>query len=229
MPGYRLRSNIAMTKSTTSPLRPGAGSLPRGRHRLQREVVLASQRGRLLTAFVELAADRGYDAVTIIDIVSRAGTSKRTFYDHFQDKQDCLVQAFDTAKSLLISAIVGEAGPVEDPVRRIEVGVRAYVDALSELPDFSRLFLSESMSAGKQLADLWIDSTEAFAEVLVGWRSESRVLHPEVPELTQLHALSVILALNELICITVHRGGVDAVAHTADDLVALAVKLLTAP
>ncbi|MBJ7458711.1 MAG: hypothetical protein JHD02_05950, partial [Thermoleophilaceae bacterium] len=57
------------TTATNLDLERGA-PLPRGRHKLERDVVLASQRGRLITAFVRLAADRGYDKVTIIDIVS---------------------------------------------------------------------------------------------------------------------------------------------------------------
>jgi AcrR family transcriptional regulator len=216
------------TTSTTSTDFERGELLPRGRHRLERDVVLASQRGRLMSAFVRLAADRGYDAVTIIDIVSLAGTSKRTFYEHFTDKQDCLVQAFDTVKMMLISAIVTEAGPVEDPIGRIEVGVRAYIDALTELPDFTRLFLNESMSAGKELADRWIESTEMFAGVLARWRSESRREHPEIPELTPLRALIVITGINEVICMTVHRDGVAAVADRADELVEHSVSLLTA-
>ncbi|MGH2907382.1 MAG: TetR/AcrR family transcriptional regulator [Solirubrobacterales bacterium] len=203
--------------------------LPRGRHRLERDVVLASQRGRLMSAFVRLAADRGYDGVTIIDIVSLAGTSKRTFYEHFTDKQDCLVQSFDTARTLLISAMVTEAGPVEDPIERIVVGVRAYIDALTEMPDFTRLFLNESMSAGKELADRWTESAEMFAGVLARWRSESRREHPEVPELSPLQALIVITGINEVVCMTVHRDGVDAVKARTDELVEQAVALLTAP
>lgn len=203
--------------------------LPRGRHKLEREVVLASQRGRLISAFVRLAADQGYDKVTIIDIVSLAGTSKRTFYEHFKDKEDCLLQAFDTARMMLISAIVGEAGPVKDPVDRIRVGMRAYIQSLAELPDFTRLFLNESMSAGPALADRWIEATEMLAAVMHSWREESRQDHPEVPELSLLRAQIVILGLNDTICMTVHRDGVAGVSRRADELVDEAVALLTAP
>lgn len=206
-----------------------ATPLPRGRHKLAREVVLASQRGRLLSAFVTLAAERGYDSVTIIDIVSLAGTSKRTFYEHFEDKEDCLLQAFDTLSNLLISRIVEEAGPVEDPIERIRIGMRAYIDALAELPEFTRLFLSESMSAGAALADRWIDATELLAERIHAWRDESRRGHPDLPELPLIRARIVLLGLNESICMTLHREGVDGVLARGDELIEAAVALLTAP
>lgn len=203
--------------------------LPRGRHNLDREVVLASQRGRLIAAFVELAADRGFDSVTIIDIVSLAGTSKRTFYEHFEDKEDCLLQAYDTFRDLLMQAVVEQAGPVEDPIERIRVGVRAYVGVLGDLPYFTRLFLSESMSAGATLADRWVESNEQFAAVIHAWRDESRRDHPEVPELPTLRAKIVLAGLNELICMTVHADGVDAVIKQTETIVEQAVALLTAP
>lgn len=202
--------------------------LPRGRHKLDREVVLASQRGRLIAAFVGLAADRGYDKVTIIDIVSRAGTSKRTFYEHFTGKEDCLLQAFDTTRDMLIAEIVAEAGPIEDPVERIRVGMHAYIRMLIDLPDFTRLFLSESMSAGPALADRWIDATDMLATMISAWRDESRSAHPEVPALPLLRAKMVVLGINEMVCMTVHRNGIEGVVAAADELVDHAVALLTA-
>jgi AcrR family transcriptional regulator len=190
-------------------------------------VLLASRRGRLMAAFVALAADRGYDAVTIIEIVTRAGTSKRAFYEYFTDKQDCLLQSFDTARSMLIEVIVAEADAVEDPVERIRVGLRAYLAALADQPDFTRLFLSESLSAGTELNDRWIEALEQVAAVISDWRSQSRAQHPDVPELSPLHALAVISGINELVVITLHREGIDAIG--SDDLTELAVALLTAP
>ena len=71
--------------------------------------MLASQRGRLLSAFVALAADRGVGAVTISDIVRQAGTAKRTFYEHFRDKDDCFLQAFEVVSEPtdMVAASVG--------------------------------------------------------------------------------------------------------------------------
>lgn len=205
----------------------GAQPLPRGRHKLDREVVLASQRGRLIAAFVELAAENGYDNVTIIDIVSLAGTSKRTFYEHFADKEECLLQAFEMMQNLLIAAVIEEAGPVEDPVERIRTGTRAYITALAEIPDFARLFLSESMAAGPNLADRWINAIEQLSTVIHRWRDESRRGHPELPELSMLRARIVLLGLSETISMTAHREGIDGVVASTDELVEEAVALLT--
>ena len=63
-----------------------ARPLPRGPHRLEREVILASQRGRMLEAMAESVAEKGDAATTVADVVGGAGVSRKTCYEHFSDK-----------------------------------------------------------------------------------------------------------------------------------------------
>jgi AcrR family transcriptional regulator len=202
--------------------------LPRGPHGLARDVVLASQRGRLLSAFVALAADRGVASVTISDIVGAAGTAKRTFYEHFRDKDDCFLQAFEVASEMMVGIVVDTVAAEPDPIRRIEVGARAYLDALVAHPDFTRLFLTHMRAAGPQLAERWAAWVGALAAVLVSWRAESRAARPELHELTPLQATAAISAVNEIVSITLLRDGIDGIAAVADELVAVTIAFLTA-
>ncbi len=200
--------------------------LPRGPHSLGREVVEGSQKARLLTAIVELAGEKGYNAVTIQDIVGRAGTAKRTFYDHFRDKEDCFRQAFEAGSASLVAAVVRAAEPEKDPIERIAVGVRAYLDYLVRNTAFMRFFLVGGMSTGPGLVEVWIGWIEALADVLVFWRSESRKTHPEVPEITRLQALGAVSAINEVARITMLREDVTGIARIRDELVELAIDML---
>lgn len=202
--------------------------LPRGPHGLARDVVLASQRGRLLSAFVALAAERGVAAVTISDIVREAGTAKRTFYEHFRDKDDCFLQAFEVASELMVGTVVDTVAAEPDPVRRIDVGARAYLDALVAHPEFTKLFLTHMRAGGPQLAQRWTAWVQTLTDVLVAWRAESRVTHPELAELTPLQATAAISAVNEIVSITLLREGIDGIGAVADELVALTVAFLTA-
>ena len=79
--------------------------LPRGTHGLDRDVVEASQRTRLLEAVGRAVAERGYAAATIDDVVRRAGVSKKTFYEHFADKQDCFLAAYEAASEELLERV----------------------------------------------------------------------------------------------------------------------------
>jgi AcrR family transcriptional regulator len=62
---------------------------------LPREHVSEIQRVRILLAMVEVAAERGAGAASVAHIVARAGVSRRTFYDLFEDREDCFLAAFD--------------------------------------------------------------------------------------------------------------------------------------
>ena len=74
---------------------PADPPLPRGRHAAPREVVWESQRGRLLAAMAEVVASKGYGAVAVRDVIARAGVSRKTFYEHFDNKEECFLAAYD--------------------------------------------------------------------------------------------------------------------------------------
>src|ERR1019366_3340411 len=69
--------------------------IPGGQHGLAPELVSADQRARLNAAMVQVAAETGYVAATVEDVLGRAGVSRRTFYDNHKNKQECFISAFD--------------------------------------------------------------------------------------------------------------------------------------
>src|ERR687895_339934 len=86
--------------------------LPRGAHGLDPGVVAASQRTRLLEAVGRAVAERGYAGATIDHIVRGAGVSKKTFYEHFRDKLDCFLAAYESASDELLARLrEAQSGP----------------------------------------------------------------------------------------------------------------------
>src|SRR3989442_12855138 len=96
-----------MASAAQSPIFETLPALPRRPHRLTRTEVAASQRTRLMAAFTELLAERGYAAVTIGELASRAGVSRAAFYEHFADKQACLLAAYDHFAARVVTAMTG--------------------------------------------------------------------------------------------------------------------------
>src|SRR3954470_10846908 len=133
------RRNLpSMQRAGTAP-RP----LPRGPHNLTRDDVLASQRQRMTDAMAEVVAEKGYASTTVGDVVAGAGVSRKTFYEHFRDKEECFLAAFDAGVEALLAAIVAAepAGPGWVPLLRARV--RAYLVTLASRPEFARTFLIE--------------------------------------------------------------------------------------
>jgi AcrR family transcriptional regulator len=74
-----------------------SGRAGAGHNDVRRERVADIQRARILAAMVEVVAEHGAGNATVAHIVGRSGVSRRTFYDLFVDREDCLFAAFDTA------------------------------------------------------------------------------------------------------------------------------------
>jgi AcrR family transcriptional regulator len=70
-----------------------AGALPRGRHKLSPTEIARHQRERIVQALARESYERGYTAVTVTDVVKRAGISRNVFYEQFADKQQAAIAA----------------------------------------------------------------------------------------------------------------------------------------
>lgn len=77
-------------------------ALPRGRHNLTREQVVAAQRERILAAMTELLAARGYRHFGPGDVVRRAGVSLHAFYASFENKDACVFAGYDRFIEVLL-------------------------------------------------------------------------------------------------------------------------------
>ena len=57
------------------------------------------QRARIVQAAVDVLAELGYGAITIAQIAGRAGVSRKTFYEHFEEREGCLIAAIEEARA----------------------------------------------------------------------------------------------------------------------------------
>src|ERR671912_1104060 len=84
---------------------PEHESAPRGRHAPPLEVRQDRQRRRLYAAAGAVFAHVGYADATAEAIAREAGMSKATFYEHFDNKEDCIVALHDDATSAVLEAM----------------------------------------------------------------------------------------------------------------------------
>jgi AcrR family transcriptional regulator len=125
--------------------------LPRGTHGLDPSLVAASQRARLLEATGRAVAEKGYAAATIEDIVRGAGVSKKTFYEHFSDKLDCFLAAYEAASDELLAHVrAAEDTAAGEWLARTRAGIHAYLRWLAAEPALARVFLIEVAAAGPE-------------------------------------------------------------------------------
>jgi AcrR family transcriptional regulator len=147
-----------------TPTAPAA----RGRHAPPPEVRLPLQRERLLQAAALEFAQRGYGGTSSESISRRAAMSKATFYEHFANKEECMLALFDLALRVVQEAMANAArqAPSGDARERIRAGTRAFLTALSEHPEFAQTLLVEILGAGPRAAQRRDMILQAFADVL---------------------------------------------------------------
>lgn len=199
--------------------------LPRGNHGLSREEVSASQRARLLNGMLEVVAENGYAAATVGAVLSRAHISRQTFYEHFADKQDCFLAAFDRSADNFAALIARSLGSPKDPVlARVDRIFEAYLDALAANPVNARVFMIEIYAAGYPAVSRRLARSEAFAKVLADavtigqrWRGGLDPLFV---------ARAVTGAVSGLVTERIDAGDFEALPGLRERIVALVAGLL---
>src|SRR5947209_17115074 len=143
-----------------APLRTGAEAVSsnapaaRGRHAPPPEIRLPQQRERLLRAAASEFATRGYAGATSESISRRAAMSKATFYEHFSNKEDCIAALFEDAAQVVARAIADAARAVghHNARDRMRAGIRAFLSAVAEYPEYAQTLLVEIIGAGPKAA-----------------------------------------------------------------------------
>jgi AcrR family transcriptional regulator len=121
-----------------------------------RGLVAGSQRERILEATQQLIAEVGAPATTIEAIVKAAGVSSVTFYEHFRNKEECFVAAFDRGVEELRAAVPAQpAGP--------EQALAALLAAIDAEPARARLCFVEAQKGGPQLRARYDAALDAVA------------------------------------------------------------------
>ena len=104
-------------------------TVPRGRHAPPLEVRQSRQRGRLFAAAAAVFARAGYADATAEAIAREAGMSKATFYEHFANKEDCIVALFDAATDMVLGAMREAAARdgADNPQARVRSTLGAFL------------------------------------------------------------------------------------------------------
>jgi AcrR family transcriptional regulator len=201
-------------------------SLPKGRHSLSREEVATSQRSRLLQATVELGAERGFASLTLTDIVGRAGVARSTFYEHFADKEQCFLEAFDYAAGRVLERVLATGAPPTGDFRsRVDTYISRLLQLCHEEPGLMRLFAADAETLGPAAAERQRAIRRRVADGLVALRDSLRRDDPDLAPITHLRALAIVGAITEILKHTLYTSGLDSLFGLQPELSAIVLAL----
>ncbi|BEP48614.1 helix-turn-helix domain containing protein [Variovorax paradoxus] len=103
---------------------------------------------RLLEGMARAVAAKGYADTTIADIVREAAVSRRTFYEHFTTKSECLIALYEAASKLALRAVSEAFDPAQPWHAQVERAITAYFDYLAQDPALLRTLFVEILGLG---------------------------------------------------------------------------------
>jgi AcrR family transcriptional regulator len=124
-----------------------------------------TQRERIVRAAARVVVEKGYEALSIPTISATAGTSNQTFYEHFRNKRETFIAAFEILSGELLAATAGAFAAAGDGPEAIGAGVRAMMEHIAANELFARLAFFELPTAGPAAldhADTAMDGFTAF-------------------------------------------------------------------
>jgi AcrR family transcriptional regulator len=188
--------------------------LPPGRHGLSRDYVAQNQRARILAAVADVTSAASYAEMSVEDIIVTAGVSRRTFYEHFNNKDDAFLAAYDEAAADLADHVLSAIETEDDFAARAGAGLQAFLDFLAARPALSRMCIVEVLAAGPEAIVRRNRVMRAFAALIE--ENASRLLDETAPSLT---AETIVGGIYEVVYTRVLRGKIRELPELLPDLV----------
>lgn len=164
-------------------------------------------RRRLLDGMAAAIRRGGYADTTVADIVREARTSRRTFYAHFADRQECLMALLSESNERTIARIDEAVDPHAPWETQVRQAIEAWIAAVQADPPITLAWIREVPALGTSARRLQREAMDAFV-VLIQRLTDTPELRASgvVPPAPQV-AVILLGGLRELIATTVEDGG----------------------
>jgi AcrR family transcriptional regulator len=204
--------------------------VPRGRHAPPLEVRQDRQLQRLSDAAAAVFARVGYADATAEAIAREAGMSKATFYEHFSNKEDCIIALFDRAMDRLIEAMVTarEQNAHMEPAQRYAISIRGMLSVADTYRNHAQTLLIEIIGAGPRA----MARRDAFLDAIAGYIAERNAQDAEAgmarPLEAREDAYAVVGAALELASRQIRTGVPEDIMDLAPSIERLFLGVLAA-
>ena len=203
--------------------------MPRGRHSLSRAEVTSSQRSQMLRAVAIVVAEKGYGDTVVENIVSVAGVSRKTFYEHFTDVQDCFLHAYSGFGEMILDEVAQAVAAAEsagsEPIR---AAYRTVFTFLNEERELAQAFWLDAVSAGPGYAETRQRIYGGFAELLRAGYELQRQDEPDLPEPLEGSYAAAAGMSAEMVILTILSGAEVDVEAMVEDAVTFTLAILQA-
>jgi AcrR family transcriptional regulator len=128
----------------------------------------------MITAMIDAVSERGRANATVAHVVARSGVSRRTFYEVFDDFEDCFLAALDQSIARASEYVLDGYNPTEKWRTRIRTALIALLEFLEEEPAMGRLCIVETLGAGPKVHERRLVVLDVVIAAVDDGRKESR-------------------------------------------------------
>lgn len=158
-------------------------------------------RARICETMARVVAERGYGAATVADVVAAARISRRTFYEHFEDKEACFLETYRIGCENGIGQVDDALRALEAPDwrTRLRVSLEAWVSMLADEPHFARVLLIDVLGAGPRALAM---RERVLAEYVAHYRrlqDLARIEEPDLPAVSDEFLRALVGGIAELV------------------------------
>ncbi|TMD03125.1 MAG: TetR/AcrR family transcriptional regulator, partial [Chloroflexi bacterium] len=199
------------------------------RHRSAREAVLASHRGRLIAAAAQLMGTKGCAAMTVGDIVERARVSRRTFYEHFRDKEDVVLAAGRLGQRFIAGRIAAElAGvPIHAWRARLRISLQTYFETLAAEPRLVRSAEAAATAIGGRALELRAQALAWSVAQMRALNAIARAGDPSIPEVDDTELMLLVGGIGEVVRDAAREDRIERLPEQAPAVIRLAEAILS--
>ncbi|MGW0159554.1 TetR/AcrR family transcriptional regulator [Mycobacterium sp. NPDC003323] len=180
-------------------------------------------RSRLLTALETSIAEDGYAKTTIADIVRRARTSRRTFYEHFSSKQECFMALLSEANADQVRQIASAVDPDAPWREQARQAIEAWIASAESRPDLTLSWIRDGPSLGTAGRSLTRDFMEQFIGMVTALVDSDQFRAAGIGPVSRPRLIMLLGGLRELTAVTVENGG--AMSDITEDAVDATIAL----
>jgi AcrR family transcriptional regulator len=164
-------------------------------------------RRRLLDALEASIAEDGYPHTTVADIVRRARTSRRTFYEYFDSREACFVALLTDANANQVRQIAAAVDPQAPWRKQVRQAIEAWISSGESRSSLMLSWIRDVPSLGAAARRLQRDGTEAFIEMVQALADSDAFRAAGIGPVSRQRIIMLLGGLRELAAITVEEGG----------------------
>jgi AcrR family transcriptional regulator len=164
-------------------------------------------RQRLLDGLAASITAGGFRDTTVADVVRRARTSRRTFYEHFSSKEECFLALLADANREMIRHISESVDPEAPWAQQVRQAIEAWIGCAESEPAITLSWIRDVPALGAAARDLQRDTMEGFVAMTQRLTDTPALRAAGISPPSRRLAILLLGGLRELIATTVEDGG----------------------